>query len=796
MRKLIKLLWWLFGAFWVGTALLFVLIWNGIIGYMPPIEQLQNPIDKYASQLISADGETLGAYARSGNNRFYSSYSELSPDLVKALVATEDVRFERHSGIDLRGLLRAVFKRGILRQKSGGGGSTITQQLAKQLYSPKADSHLERMLQKLIEWVIAIRLERYYTKEEIISMYLNQFDFLYNAVGIRSAAQTYFSKKPSELNLQEAAMLVGMCKNPSLYNPVLHSDKSRAVGRRNVVLQQMRKAGYITSSVADSVSSLPLGIKFHRMTHTDGIAPYFREYIRRVLTARKPDKSDYSSWAKEQYSLDSLAWETDPLYGWCEKNRKPDGSKYDLYEDGLRIYTTVDSRMQRYAEAAVREHIGGTLQPLFLKEKKGSKTAPYSSRISAAEREKMILRSMKQSDRWYQAKRDGLSEKEIIAAFNKKVRMQLWSWNGIIDTEMTPRDSILYYKNFLRSSFMAMSPHNGHVLAYVGGIDFRTFKYDMVTQGRRQVGSTIKPFLYSLSMTEGVTPCDMMLHNPVTIYDANGRPWTPRSGGARKNGEMVSIRWGLQNSSNWVTAYLMGRTSPFTFVRLLRSYGVTGPIDPVVSLAAGTPDISLAEMVSAYTTFVTQGIRVSPLYVTRIEDQFGNTVASFAPSMNEVLSEDAALKMLDMLQAVVNGGTGGRLRGRYNLSMPLGGKTGTTQNNSDSWFMGFSPEIVAGCWVGGEERSIHFNSTAVGQGASAALPVFAKFMAKVYADRSLGYSKDTKFNIPPGFSPCGSGEDTTTEEHAMGGEVWDLDVVGHLPEEEPATTTPEEESFW
>lgn len=794
MRKLIKLLWLLFLAFWLGGVLLFVLIWNGVIGYMPPIEQLQNPIDKYASQLISSDGETLGSYARSGNNRIYSSYSELSPDLVNALIATEDVRFERHSGIDARGLLRAVVKRGILRQKSGGGGSTITQQLAKQLYSPKADSHLERVLQKPIEWVIAVRLERYYTKEEIISMYLNQFDFLYNAVGIRSAAQTYFSKKPSELNLQEAAMLVGMCKNPSLYNPILHKDKSRALGRRKVVLQQMQKAGYITSTTADSVATLPLGTKFHRMTHTEGVAPYFREYIRLLLTAKKPNRSDYGAWALQQYSLDSLAWETNPLYGWCEKNRKPDGSKYDLYADGLRIYATVNSRMQRYAEQAVREHIGGTMQPQFAKEKKGSKTAPYSSRVSIKEREEMILRSMKQSDRWYHAQKDGLSEKEIIASFNKKVRMQLWSWDGVIDVEMTPRDSILYYKSFLRSSFMAMSPHNGHVLAYVGGIDFRTFKYDMVNQGRRQVGSTIKPFLYSLSMTEGITPCDVMLHNPVTLYDANGRPWTPRSGGARKSGEMVTIRWGLQNSSNWVTAYLMGRTSPATFVRLLRSYGITGPIDPVVSLAAGTPDISLAEMVSAYTTFVTQGIRVTPLYVTRIEDQFGNTIASFAPSMNEVLSEDAALKMLDMLQAVVNGGTGGRLRNKYNLTMPLGGKTGTTQNNSDSWFMGFSPEIVAGCWVGGEERSIHFNSTALGQGAAAALPVFAKFMAKVYGDRSLGYSKDTPFNIPMGYSPCTSEENSFVEEYPIGGEVWDLDVMGDTQQE--GTTPPREESFW
>lgn len=792
-RKICKILWIIFGSLWGLTALLFLLIWFGIIGYMPPVEQLQNPIDKYASQLISADGVPLGSYARSGNNRVYSSYRELSPDLVRALIAVEDVRFEDHSGIDARGLLRAIVKRGILRQKGGGGGSTITQQLAKQLYSPKADNVIERLLQKPIEWVIALKLERYYTKEEIICMYLNQFDFLYNAVGIRSAAETYFSKKPSELNLQESAMLIGMCKNPSIYNPILHNDKPWALERRNVVLNQMAKAGFLTEAEADSVSALPLQTKFLRTIQAEGDAPYFREFIRLILTAKKPDKSNYNEWSIGQYAADSIAWENDPLYGWCEKHHKSDGSTYDLYADGLKIYSTVDSRMQRYAEEAVREHVGGFLQPAFTKEKQGSKSAPYSSRVSAREREEMILRAMKQSDRWYQMKKEGASEREILDAFNEKRKMQVWSWDGMVDKTMSPRDSILYYKGLLRSSFMAMNPSNGHVLAYVGGIDFRTFKYDMVNQGRRQVGSTIKPFLYSLLMSEGMSPCDMVLHNPVTLYDGSGRAWTPRSGGARRQGEMVSIRWGLQNSSNWVTAYLMGKTSPVTFVRLLKSYGVTGQIDPVVSLAAGTPDISLAEMVSAYTTFVAQGIRVSPLYVTRIEDQFGNTIESFAPRMTEVLNEEASLKMLDMLQAVVNGGTGGRLRSRFGLDMPLGGKTGTTQNNSDSWFMGFTPEIVAGCWVGGEDRSIHFNSTSIGQGAAAALPVFGKFIKKVYADRTLGYSKDKKFNIPEGFNACGrSGGESNAEEDWWDGEASDLDVGGEADLGGTTSSTPTE----
>ena len=755
----------------------------GVIGYMPHIEQLQNPIDKYASQLISSDGVVVGSYARSGSNRLYTSYDELSPHLVNALIATEDVRFNKHSGIDMRSVGRAFVRTGLLRQRSGGGGSTISQQLAKQLYSPKAENIFERLLQKPIEWVIASRIERYYTKEEIISLYLNQFDFLYNAIGIRSAAQTYFGKTPDQLNIQEAATLVGMCKNPSLYNPVLHKTPEKSIERRNVVFRQMQKARMLTKQEVDSLCRLPMELDFKVLSHTDGLAPYYREHIRLLLTAKKPKRSDYNQWTIDQYPIDSAAWVNDPLYGWCNKNKKADGSNYDLYSDGLKIYATINSKTQQYAEEAINEHIGGFLQPIFEQEKRGSATAPYSSSVSLTDREEMIQRSMRQSDRWQQMKKEGASEAAILASFKVPHQMQLWSWKGPIDTLLSPRDSILYYKGLLRAGFMAMNPFNGHVLAYVGGIDFRTFKYDMVSMGRRQVGSTIKPFLYSLSMIEGITPCNMVLHEPITLYDANGRPWTPRSGGARRQGEMVSIRWGLQNSSNWVTAYLMSRTSPFTFARLLRSFGLTGYIDPVVSLAAGTPDVSLSEMVSGYSAFVAQGIRVEPLYVSRIEDQYGNVIASFAPRVTEVLPEDAALKMLDMMRAVVNGGTGGRLRFRYNLTMPLGGKTGTTQNNSDAWFIGFSPEIVAGCWVGGEDRSIHFNSTAMGQGASAALPVFALFMDKVYKDPTLGYSTEEGFKVPPGFNPCGYGyEEEPIQPQTSESEVTSLDEIDDTEE--------------
>lgn len=772
-KKIIIGLWSLFGLGWCAVFMLFWLISMGVIGYMPPIENLQNPIDKYASQLISSDGENLGSYARSGNNRIYATYESLSPHLVDALVATEDRRYYSHSGIDFKALMRAVVRTGILRQRGGGGGSTITQQLAKQLYSPRADNILERLFQKPIEWVIAVKLERAYTKEEIISMYLNQFDFLYNAVGIESASKTYFNKHALELDLQEAAVLVGMCKNPSYYNPVLHEENS--LGRRNLVLKLMQKGRYIQRDQCDSLQHLPLELDFRRMNHVDGPAPYFREHLRMLLTAEKPQRKDYSKWTLDQYSLDSLAWETNPIYGWCNKNRKADGSTYNIYTDGLRIYTTLNSKMQGYAEEAVREHIGGEIQPLFEKEQRYSPSRPFSRSINDSERESILRRAMRQSPRYAQMHEEGASMSAIEEAFSTPIPMRIWSWDGMRDTIMSPRDSILYYKGILRASFMAMNPHNGHILAYVGGVDFRSFKYDMVYQGRRQVGSTIKPFLYSLSMTEGITPCDELVHEPITLYDANGIAWTPRSGGVRRQGELVTVKWGLQNSSNWVTAYLMGRTSPITFVRMLRGFGLKGEIDPVISLAAGTPDVSLYEMVSAYTTFVTQGIRSEPLPITRIEDQYGNVIASFAPQMVEVLPSDAALKMLDMMKAVVDGGTGGRLRFRYGLKMPLGGKTGTTQNNSDGWFIGYTPRIVAGCWVGGEDRSIHFNSTALGQGANLSLPVFGRFIDKVYSDPGLGFSNDENFDIPKDWQPCDNSRENPGETTVVYEEVPSLD---------------------
>ena len=742
-----------------AVVLLFSAIAKGSIGYMPPVEQLENPIDKYASQVVSADGKTLATYAHSQDNRIFVNYNDLSPDLVKALIATEDVRFAEHSGIDAQGLFRAVVKRGILMQKSGGGGSTITQQLAKQLFSPSADNVMERLFQKPIEWVIAVQLERFYTKEEIINMYLNKFDFLYNAVGIQSAARVYFGKTPKTLKIEEAATLVGMCKNPSYFNPVRYNDRTR--GRRNTVLEQMLKAGYITQAECDSLKKLPLTIHFSRMDHKDGLAPYFREYLRLTLTAKKPERKNYRGWQMQQFKEDSLAWETNPMYGWCNKNKKPDGEFYNLYTDGLKIYTTIDSRMQKYAEDAVREHIGGYLQSAFFKEKKGKSYAPFSHDLRQGEVDTIFMRAMHQTDRYRAMKKSGASEKEIKAAFNEPVEMRVFSWDGAIDTIMSPMDSIRYHKSFLRTGFMSMDPRTGHVKAYVGGIDYNDFQYDMVNGGRRQIGSTIKPFLYSLAMIEGISPCDEMLHVQQRLTDENGKLWEPRNANKKLIGEMVSVQWGLQNSDNWVTAWLMSQLSPYTFVRLLHSFGLKNEMDPVISICLGTPDVSVGEMVSAYTTFANKGIRVEPLYVTRIEDMSGNTIANFNPQMSEVLTEDASYKMLHMLKNVIDGGTGGRVRSRYGIKAPMGGKTGTTQNNSDGWFMGFTPSLVSGVWVGGEDRSIHFDRMSEGQGASMALPIYGLYMQKVYADKTLGYSQEEDFEIPEQYqNPC----KMTTEE--------------------------------
>lgn len=764
IKKILIALWVLFFAGVFAVIFVFTAIAKGWIGYMPSLDELENPSYKFASQVISADGKVMKTWSYSKENRTYVDYNDISPNLIKALIATEDVRFYEHSGIDGRAVLRALVKRGILRQESAGGGSTITQQLAKLLYTQvTADSEVERLTQKPVEWVIAIQLERYYTKEEIITMYLNKYDFGYNAVGIRTAAQVYFGKHPKDLNLQESAMLVGMCKNSSLYNPRRRPEKTKQ--RRNVVFGQMVKAGYLTQTEADSLKETDLGLDFHSADHKAGIAPYFREYLRDVMTAKKPEKKNYRGWQMQEFYEDSLDWENNPLFGWCNKNKKADGTYYNVYTDGLKIYTTIDSRMQTYLEEAVQEHVAEYLQPRFFKAKKGQKTAPFTDELTVEEVDKIMNRAMRQSERYRVMKKNGASEEEIIKAFGTKEDMQVFTYNGMVDTIMTRMDSLRYYKYFLRVGVMSMDPLTGEVKAYVGGPNFNNFMYDMANVGRRQVGSTIKPYLYSLAMENGFTPCDETRNVEQTLITEDGKIWSPKNTSKARYGEIVNLRWGLANSNNWISAYLMSKLNPYSFKKLLHQYGLRNKdIEPTPSLCLGVCDASVGEMVSAYTAFVGKGIRTAPLFVTRIEDNEGNTVATFTAQKNEVISEESSYKMIEMLRAVINEGTGGRIRRIYKITADMGGKTGTTQNNSDGWFMGFTPSLVTGCWVGGEERDIHFDRMSDGQGASMALPIWGIYMNKVYADSSLLYSQDETFDIPEDFNPCGVNKYTVSEE--------------------------------
>ena len=739
---------WFWGLFFGGILVVWLVMWliiQGALGYLPPLEELQNPKNTFASEVISADMQSLGRYYRY-ENRIGVQYTDLSPNLINALVATEDVRFYEHTGVDFKSMFRAILKLG-----RAGGGSTLTQQLAKQLWSPRANNIFERATQKPIEWVIATKLERLYSKDEILLMYLNQFDFLYNAVGVQTASQVYFSTTPSELKLEEAAMLVGMCKNPSLYNPVRHP--VRATNRRNTVLSQMEKYGYIDAATKDSVAALPLTLHYSSVDHKQGPAPYLREYLRTVLTAKEPRESDYSEWNKQQYKLDLWQWENNALYGFCEKNKKADGSSYDLYQDGLKIYTTIDSRMQRYAEEAVSEHMQAQ-QKAFFKELKRKKNAPFSKQLTQSEVDGIMNRSMRQTDRYRNMKRAGVSHDSIIASFMVPREMQVFDYtHGLIDTVLSPYDSIKWLKSYLRCGFMSMDPHTGHVKAYVGGPNFAHFQYDMTTKGRRQVGSTVKPYLYTLAMDEGMWPCETWVYDSVVFVLPDGTRWVPRDTHDKYQGDTVTLTWGLKESSNWMAAYLMSLFTPEQLVKMMQSFGIQGQLDPVVSLCLGPCEVSVEEMVDAYTTFANKGIRTEPLYVTRIEDNNGNVIGSFTPKTHEIISETTAYKMIYMLRQVLDHGTGVRTRFKYGITAPMGGKTGTTNNNSDGWFMCFTPSLVSGTWVGGEDRGIHFDNMAEGQGASMALPICALYMQKILADPELGYSPEEQFDIPAWFDP-------------------------------------------
>jgi penicillin-binding protein 1A len=751
---------------------LLILAAVGGLGYMPDIKTLENPKINLASQLISEDGKILGSFYYRNQNRSYVNYDELPKHLVDALIATEDKRFYRHSGIDAKGIARMVIKTVILMQKSSGGGSTITQQLAKMLFHEPPRTFIGRGFQKIKEWIIAVRLEKAYTKEEIITMYFNQCDFVNEAAGIKSAAQVYFSTLPDSLSIEQGAMLVGMAKNPAYYNPNDSNKRERVHRRRNVVLNQMRKYHYISADLADSLKGLPLTIKFQRISHDQGLATYFREYVRRTLIAKEPRRKDYYEY--QNYHEDSVKWMNDPLYGWCSKNKKPDGKPYNLYTDGLRIYSTVNSKMQQYAEEAVRVHLGGFLQPAFSREKRGSKRAPFSRDLSDEDIQHILNRAMLNSDRGKKMKDQGMSNNEIYKVFKKPVRMKVFSWRGDVDTTMSPLDSIRYYKLFLRTGFMAMDPVSGHVKAYVGGIDNASFKYDHVTQGKRQAGSTFKPFLYILAMQEGRSPCDEVLNISQTFKVDTGI-WIPKSSSPQRHlNQWKTLKWGLATSENNISAWLVKQYSPLPIANIAHKMGITSYIDPVPSMIYGTSDMTVAEMVSSYATFANKGMHTKPVYITRIEDKNGNVLAEFQPERTEAINENTAYLMLNLMEGVTNFGTAVRLRYRYNFTAQIAAKTGTTQNHSDGWMIGITPKLVAGGWVGAEDRAVHFDYMTMGQGATMALPIYAEFMKRIYNDPSLGITQNDVFEMPPGMTPIPNCNDVN-DESAEDGLYWEKD---------------------
>jgi penicillin-binding protein 1A len=749
--------------FWVIMSLpvvflltLFILISANRLGPVPSFEEVENPASNLAAEVYSEDNILLGKFYLQSQNRTWAEYEDISPYVIDALIATEDIRFYRHSGIDFRGLVRVLVKTILLGQETGGG-STITQQLAKNLFLPRDLSNdpaivrgVKLMVTKFKEWQTAVKLEKSYTKEEIITMYLNVFDFIYNAVGINSAARNYFNTTPDSLTIEQSAMLVGMLKNSVAYNPLRNQEG--AIKRRNVVISQMERYGYLTREVADSVKELPLALDLREDSHNTGLATYFREYIRATMNSKEPERKNF--WSEEQYNEALWRWQNDPLYGWCYKNTKPDGSFYNLYRDGLRIYTTLNSKMQGYAEEALVEHLTKNLQPVFNKKAKTYRNPPYSNDLNAAEIKQIMDRSVRQSDRYQSMRRAGVPEDSITLAFNTPVPMKLFSWQGERDTLMTPLDSIRYYKFFVRSSFMAMDPHTGHVKAYVGGPDFRYFKYDAVTQQKKQVGSTIKPFLYTLAMQDGYSPC-FEVENISRSFDLPGDsvPWIPRSSGPEEyHGRLVTLKWGLAQSENYISAWLMKQFSPQAVVDLMHRMGIRSFVDPVYSIFLGTSDLCLEEMVAAYGTFTNKGVYTRPLYVTRIEDRNGNVISTFTPFIDEVISEDDAFLMTSLLQGVVNTGTGLRLRGAYKLTNQMGGKTGTTQNHSNGWYMGVMPDLVAGVWTGWEDQAIHFEDLSLGQGSNMALPVFGLFMQKLLADKDFAPIGTALFEAPANFN--------------------------------------------
>lgn len=743
---------WFWGIFFfiiIFLVTIFTLIGLEFFGPMPTFEELENPKSNIATEIISEDNAVLGNFFV--QNRTFINYDEISPNAINALISTEDARYHSHSGIDFRGLGRVMVKTVLFGKRNAGGGSTITQQLAKNLFprdTMRNRSAIARtsklVITKFKEWITAIKLERNYTKNEIIAMYLNVVEFGSNSYGLKSAAKTFFDTTPDSLKVEQAALLVGIVNAPTRYSPVRNPERS--VQRRNVVLMQMEKYGYLTQQQYDSISKIPINLNFKEQDHNAGLATYFREMVRLFMTASQPERRYYYSY--DMYRDDSLLWETNALYGWCNKNLKPDGTPYNIYRDGLKIYTTINSKMQEYAEASLKNHLKNDLQPTLEGEIKARGGKLFSSKITPEQADDIIFSAMRQTERYRILRNGGASKDSIYANFNTKVPMTVFTWNGERDTVMTPLDSIKHYKKFLRSSFMAMDPHNGHIKAYIGGPDFRHFKYDMVKQGKRQVGSTIKPFLYTLAMQEGYSPCLEVPNVPQTFIVGDST-WTPKnSGNSKYDGKMVTLKWGLANSVNNISAWVMKQFTPDAVVEMIKQLGIHSRIDPVYSIFLGTFEFNLYEMVGAYGTFANKGVHVEPMFVTRIEDRNGNVLAQFNTTKTEAISDQTAFLMINLLEAVVNQGTGVRLRYKYNLPGHIAGKTGTTQNHSDGWFMGITPNLVVGVWTGAEDRAVHFDNITMGQGASMALPIFATFLQKVYANPSLGISPEDDWDRP------------------------------------------------
>ncbi len=760
--------------FWIvltAPVLLLVLLVGGVwlFAEIPSFAELEHPDNNLATQVISQDGVVLSTFHI--ENRTYVSYEEISPFVVQAAVSTEDVRFYNHCGIDFRGLARVAVKTIVGRDSSQGGGSTITQQLAKTLY-PREDmsgksaiAKVGRMVViKVKEWITALKLERNYTKNEIMAMYLNSIFFGSGAYGIKAAAETFFATDPASLSIEQAAMLVGAVNKPTRYNPALHPE--RAIARRNLVISRMRSAGYITESQMLESQATPIELKYQVQDHNSGLAPYFRDMIRREMSAEKPKRSSYRY--EEEYVADTVRWAHDGFYGWLNKNRKPDGSRYNLDRDGLRIYVTIDSRMQRYAEEAVAQQLGGNLQKQFDREMRSRRNPPYPNKMETSTYNTIMGQARKWSERYRSQKREGKDEKDILAQFSVKTPMRLFAWNdkGYVDTLMTPDDSIKYYKSILRAGFMAIEPSTGHVKAYVGGPNYRYFKFDNVRQTKRQVGSTVKPFLYTLAMQEGMTPCDRVVNMPQTFV-VGDTTWTPRSTDrADWIGKTVTLKWGLTHSSNNISAYLMRQFGPASMAKMMHKMGVKSHLDEVYSLCVGPVDLSLCEMVSAFNTFPSKGVYTEPVFVTRIEDSDGNLLSEFSGRRTEAISERTAYLMVNLMEGVIDHGTGRRLRWGYNLKGQIAGKTGTTNDNSDGWFIGYTPKLTAGAWVGGEDRMVHFKELAQGSGSATALPIWGIFMKKCLADPTLGFSENDVFETPAGMYldlDCTGGDIDTDE---------------------------------